>query len=273
MISSNQSDKSLPASANTGTAIVPFERLTRENWSWGMSQASLYFDGEGRVQQTLRRITKRLAENEIPYAVAGGMALFYHGYHRFTEDVDIVVTQQGLDRLHEAVDGLGFVRPYSTSKNLRDTETGVKIEFLITGGFPGDGKPKEVAFPNPADVGIEIGGVRFVNLPTFINLKLASGLTGEGRGKDIIDVLELIKAAQLDELLAPQLSPLVQAEYLRQCAIAKRLTRYIATEAMAPERLAAMLADGVYFDEFDGQYATRDPEIAKKYGLSIESKL
>src|SRR5204863_5468185 len=132
---------------------------------------------------------------------------------------------------HEAVDGLGFIRPFSVSKNLRDTETGVKIEFLITGAFPGDGKPKEVAFPNPADVAVVFDEVSYVNLPTFITLKLTSGLTGEGRGKDINDVFELIKAANLDESLTPQLSPLVQAEYRKQCALAKQVTRYIATEA------------------------------------------
>lgn len=238
-----------------------------------MSQASLFLDGEGRVQQTLRRITRRLTEIGVPHAVAGGMALYYHGFKRVTEDVDILVTQDGLIKLHEALDGLGFVRPFSVSKNLRDVETGVKIEFLITGAFPGDGKPKEVAFPDPAEVAVEIEGVRFVNLPTFVTLKLTSGLTGEGRGKDISDVLELIKATHLDESLATQLSPFVRNEYLKQCALAKRVIRYVATEAIPAEQLTAMLADGVYLDPVDGLYATRDPEVAKKYGMSLESNL
>lgn len=201
------------------------------------------------------------------------MALYYHGFKRVTEDVDILVTQDGLEKLHEALDGLGFVRPFSVSKNLRDTETGVKIEFLITGAFPGDGKPKSVAFPDPVHVGVEIEGVRFVNLPTFVTLKLTSGLTGEGREKDIADVYELIKAIRLDDSLAVQLAPLVQPEYLRLSGMAKRLTRFIATETIPAEQLAAMLADGVYLDPVDKLYATKDPQVAAKYGMRLESEL
>ena len=253
--------------------VVPYERLMRENRDWGMNQASLYFEDKGRVRETLRRISRRLNDLQIPYAVVGGVALFQHGYQRYTEDVDILVTQEGLDRLHEAVDGLGFVRPFSVSKNLRDTETGVKIEFLITGSFPGDGKPKEVAFPDPADVAVVFNDVSYVNLPTLITLKLTSGLTGEGRGKDITDIFELIRAANLDESLTPQLSPLVQAEYRKLCAVAKRLARYVATEAIPAELLAIMLADGVYLDPVDQLYATRDPKIAKKYGMTLDSML
>ena len=83
----------------------------------------------------------------IPYAVAGGMALFSHGFRRFTEDVDILVTREGLDRLHRELEGLGYVPLFPGSKNLRDADSGVRVEFLVTGDFPGDGKPKPVAFP------------------------------------------------------------------------------------------------------------------------------
>jgi len=32
----------------------------------------------------------------------------------------------------------------------------VRIEFLVSGQYPGDGKPKPVAFPDPADVAVKI---------------------------------------------------------------------------------------------------------------------
>ena len=54
-----------------------------------------------------------------------------------------------LSAIHAKLEGLGYVPPFSGSKNLRDTEHGVRIEFLIAGEFPGDGKPKPVAFPEP----------------------------------------------------------------------------------------------------------------------------
>src|SRR5260370_39602155 len=78
------------------------------------------------------------------------MALFYHGFRRFTEDVDILVTREGLQAIHDRLEGLGYLPPFTGSKNLRDTDTGVRIEFLVAGDHPGDGPPKPVAFPDTA---------------------------------------------------------------------------------------------------------------------------
>ena len=48
----------------------------------------------------------------------------------------ILVTRAALKQIHEALEGLGYVPPFTGSKHLRDAETGVKIEFLITGDYP-----------------------------------------------------------------------------------------------------------------------------------------
>jgi hypothetical protein len=92
------------------------------------------------------------------------MAMFAHGYRRFTEDVNLLVTRQGMEQILERLEGLGYVRPAGTSTKLRDTVTGVRIEFLITGGYPGDGKPKPVAFPDPAEVSVEIDRIHYLGL-------------------------------------------------------------------------------------------------------------
>ena len=142
-----------------------------------MDEGGRYFEGESLVQKTLRRIGRRLDELGIPYAVAGGMALFAHGFERFTHDVDILVTRDDLRVIHAKLEGLGYVPPFTGSKNLRDAEHGVRIEFLVAGEFPGDGKPKPVAFPKPEDVSVVIDGIRFLSLPKLVELKLASGMT------------------------------------------------------------------------------------------------
>ena len=110
-------------------------------------------------------------------AVAGGMALNAHGYRRSTSDVDILVTPQGLAKAHEALEGLGYIPPFRGSKNLTDTAAKVRVEFLVTGQFPGDGKPKPIAFPEPNAASIDIDGIRYLRLPTLVELKLASGMT------------------------------------------------------------------------------------------------
>jgi hypothetical protein len=150
---------------------------------------------------------------KIPYAVAGGMAMFSHGFRRFTEDVDILVTREGLEQIHRELEGLGYVPLFSGSKNLRDADSGVRVEFLVTGDFPGDGKPKPVAFPDPEQVSVERDGIRWLSLPALVELKLASGMTAPGRLKDLADVQELIRLLSLPANFAEQLQPFVREKY------------------------------------------------------------
>jgi hypothetical protein len=201
-----------PASRSAGSFITFEDRLARDS-HWAMSEGSLFFENKGAVQESLRRIARRLNELGIPYAVAGGMALFHHGYRRFTEDVDILVTREGLKAIHDALEGRGYVRPFERSKNLRDTDSGVKIEFLIAGDYPGDGKPKDIKFPEPQTVVIEHGEIRFISLPALVELKLASGMTGAGRLKDLADVQELIKVLHLPRDLAANFASSVREKY------------------------------------------------------------
>src|SRR6266851_572123 len=172
----------------------------------------MHFEKESAVHKTLEGIARRLDELGIPYAIAGGMALFFHGYRRFTEDVDILVTPEGLEEIHRRLEGLGYLPPFTGSKNLRDAEQGVRIEFLVTGDYPGDGKPKPVAFPNPEVSGIEIEGIRCLRLDRLIELKLASGTT-PGRRRDLADVQELIRILTLPADFAERLDPSVRDLY------------------------------------------------------------
>jgi len=192
---------------------IPYEQQLNHNLRWALTEGSQYFEGKGAVQEALHKIARRLHELNIPYAVVGGLALFAHGYRRFTEDVDILVTPEGLKSIHRQLEGLGYIPPFKFSKHLRDTELGVKIEFLTTGGFPGDGKPKPVAFPDPEQVGIEIDGIRYLNLPKLVELKLASGMTSPARLRDLADVLELIRLLDLPADYAAQLDPSVADKF------------------------------------------------------------
>jgi hypothetical protein len=195
--------------------VIPYEQRLDQDGRWALSEGSLFFEGKGKVQEALRRITKRLDELEIPYAVAGGMAMFQHGYRRFTEDVDILVTSEGLKKINDSLEGLGSLPPFAGSKKLRDTDAGVQIDFLVAGQYPGDGKPKPVSFPNPATVSVELGDMRVIGLPTLVQLKIASGMTGAGRRKDLGDAQELIKHFRLPVDFAEKLDPYVHETYLQ----------------------------------------------------------
>jgi hypothetical protein len=194
--------------------MVTYEQQLDADRAWAFLEGSMHFEGGSAVHKTLTKLAAKLDELGIPYAIAGGMALFFHGYRRFTEDVDVVVTADGLRRIHEELEGRGYVTPFAKSKNLRDTETGVRIEFLITGQFPGDGLPKPVAFPDPTDKQTEIESVRFVPLETLLEMKLASGMTNPRRMRDFSDVQDVIQNLSLDDRFADRLDPYVREKYL-----------------------------------------------------------
>lgn len=192
--------------------VVPYEQQLKANPRWALQEGGMHFEKESKVYASLLRITKRLDDLGVPYALVGGMAMFLHGYRRFTDDVDLLVTEDGLRLIHEKLEGLGYVPPFAGSKQLRDTDSGVRIEFSVTGRYPGDGKPNPVSFPDPDAVFTVIDGIRVLNVQTLVQLKLASS-TAPGRIKDLGDVQELIRVLGLTEELAEQLDPSVRDQY------------------------------------------------------------
>ena len=206
--------------------VANYERALEQDPRWALSEGSRHFEGKSAVFDALHKIVKKLTELQVPYSIVGGMALFHHGVRRFTEDVDILVTKPDLKRIHEQLAGRGYLPPHRHSKHLRDTELGVRIEFLTTGDYPGDGKEKPVAFPNPAEHSVSSDGVSYINLPKLIELKLASGMTGAGRLRDLADVLEIVKLLNLPPEFAQQLNPYVRDKYAELSSQAEAAKKY-----------------------------------------------
>src|SRR5215210_962248 len=137
-----------------------------------------YFMGEGSLHGTLAQLSSDLKRHGIDYMVIGAVALMAHGYPRFTEDVDLVLTLEGLETFHRELVGLGYVPAFEGARRrLRVTQGGVPVEVIVAGEFPGDGRPKPISFPEPASASVELDGVRVVTLEKLIELKLASGMT------------------------------------------------------------------------------------------------
>ena len=200
----------------------PYEEALRDSLDSMLREAGDYFAGRGHLRETLRRLALRLDDEGIAYALLGGLALGEHGYVRMTDDVDVLVTPEGLARFLDRCVGRGYVGTHpGAARAFRDVESRVRIEFLVTGEFPGDGKPKPVAFPDPA-VATVVDGVRILPLPHVVELKLASGMSAPDRLRDLADVQEVIKARHLDEAFADQLDPSVQARYRELWRAAER---------------------------------------------------
>lgn len=169
--------------------------------------------GKADVQRALEILARRLEELEIPYAIVGAMAMNEYGYRRVTEDVDVLLTREGLDRFRQRWLGRGYVEKFAGSRGLRDTEHGVPIDIVVTGDYPGDGRPKPVVFPDPADHARHGSRVRLLPLHKLIELKLASGISAPHRLRDLADVLELIRISGLPLELAADLDESVREKY------------------------------------------------------------
>jgi len=179
-----------------------------------LEEAEAYFMGGGGVHDAAAAIAERLAEAGIDYAIAGAIALGEHGFKRLTVDVDVLIRREGLDRFKAEWLGRGYLDVRPGGKAVRDTVNNVKIDFLLTGDFPGDGKAKPVAFPDPREAAISGDKYRVVSLPRLVEMKLASGMTAPHRLQDLADVLRLIQAADIPRDFVTRIDPYVRDKFV-----------------------------------------------------------
>jgi len=179
-----------------------------------LREADALYEGRGRLAQTLERLAGRLDAMGIRYCLVGAYALILHGIRRFTEDIDVLLGPQDLETLRGELLGKGYRAVPGTQRCIRDTETGVRIDFVVSGGYPGDGRPKPVVFPEPDDCLAPDKEVRVVNLRTLVELKLASGISAPDRLQDLADVQRLIALHALKADFAEKLNPYVREKFL-----------------------------------------------------------
>ncbi|MBY0497267.1 MAG: hypothetical protein K2Y23_23930 [Cyanobacteria bacterium] len=170
--------------------------------------------GDADVQRALEKLVVTLSALDIAYAIIGAMALNEFGYRRTTVDIDLLLTAEGLEAFRTNCLGRGYVEKFPGSRGVRDTEHGVDIDIVLAGTYPGDGKPKPVAFPDPAVAATRGTRVALLPLPRLLELKLASGITAPHRLRDLADVQETIRVLRLPQSVADELDPSVRDEYL-----------------------------------------------------------
>jgi nucleotidyltransferase AbiEii toxin of type IV toxin-antitoxin system len=160
-------------------------------------------------------LREALDREQIPFGLIGALALRHYGYHRFTEDIDILTTPEGLDKIHENVVGRGLLpRAPGLRKKLRQTQHKVNIDVVMSGEHAGSNE-SPITFPSPESEGfVEREGLRVVTLEKLVELKIASGVWGQ-RDQDLVDVQRLIQANGLDESFSPKLPEALRAKYLK----------------------------------------------------------
>jgi len=139
----------------------------------------------------------RKLRNFVDAPVLGGIAVFLHGYLRSTTDLDF----------------------YTSDREVTDVQ-------LRAGGARWDTAHREHVLDDvrihtvtPEDAGhvvarvSEIDGVRVVSLKDLIAIKLRCGLKNVDRGKDVGDVIELIRALSLDKSFVTKLPKDLRSEF------------------------------------------------------------
>jgi hypothetical protein len=197
-----------------------------------LKEIGMFFQGNDPVHVTMRRVAERLEQARITYAIVGGMAVNAHGHMRTTGDVDFLLTAAGFAAFLKLVGAGDFERVGRRPRRFVDTQTGVTFDIVITGRFPGSGKPGPIAFPDPAAVKQQIDDRSYVDLVTLIQLKLAAR-----RYQDFGDVVNLIRAHQLDEAFAEKLHPSVRPDYVECLEEKRREDEYEAREDAAAEQI------------------------------------
>ena len=170
--------------------------------------------GTADVQKALRKLVASLEEVGVSYAIVGAMALNEAGYERVTSDVDVLLTTEGLAKFKERFLGRGYAEKFAGSKGVRDTEHNVNIDVVLAGEFPGDGKPKPIAFPDPARAAVRGAHLALLPIERLVELKLASGMTAAHRMKDLADVIELVRVAKIPRDMANRLDPWVRPKFI-----------------------------------------------------------
>ena len=195
-------------SPTTGFGLLSFTEQIKE--------IDMFFEGRDQVHKSLNRLIKKLEKVKIAYAIVGGMALAAHHYRRATNDVGILLSAEGFDEFQRALVPRHYEQQSGRRRRFVDRRNGVTVDILVTGLFPGEGKPGPIAFPEPEQVSELADDKRVVNLKTLIELKLAAR-----RHRDFADVVELIRYNDLDESFGRRLHPSVRRDYI-ECLEEKR---------------------------------------------------
>ena len=165
------------------------------------------------LDMTVKRIHSLLDEKGISHVFIGATALNYLGYHRMTEDIDILVDEDDKEKMKQLP--VGFIREVSHGryKVFLWSDPKTKVEVIYSGEISGDGI-NGLKFDHPVDMTELVDGIPILPLEKFIEYKLSSGVYGR-RSKDFGDVESLIKLYKLDANFSKDMRDDLKKEYAK----------------------------------------------------------
>jgi hypothetical protein len=151
-------------------------------------------DLPGRYGRAVKAVDHLLRALRCEAVLGGGWAVWRHGYvGRVTQDLDIALPADRIDEFLRTASVAGFeVLPVAAGRwpKVRHKDTGIEVDILPEGGRPGTPtKPAPTTIPPPSAMGAAGPSLRYITLPSLIELKIAAG-----RARDEADVVELVRA-------------------------------------------------------------------------------
>lgn len=169
----------------------------------------MFHQHAGPVHETLEKLRENLNRVGVDYVVIGAFALACYEYERATNDVDLCLRSEDLERLREHAQACGYEAVPGKTRRFRDSTTGVTFDLLVSGELAGRvARNKHIRFPDPSEA-VTVKGLPTVSLERLVELKLVTW-----RFRDWADVVELIRRNNLGEDFAERLHPLVRMAYL-----------------------------------------------------------
>lgn len=145
------------------------------------------------LDQNFKEFIQSLNANGVKYLVVGGFAVAYHGYPRYTKDIDfwIWVSPENASRMLQAIRNFGFGTLGLTEEDFLNPANVIQI-----GQEPNridlildlEGMDFEKCFQLRQEVVFEGTPINFIDLDNLIKSKRLAG-----RRKDLLDVDELKK--------------------------------------------------------------------------------
>jgi hypothetical protein len=212
--------------AGTSTRQRAARKEAQEFNFWDrLKEISRFFEGRDEVHKTMRRVVKRLERAGIPYAIMGGMAVNAHGHRRTTGDVDVLLTRESFEEFKRLFVPKNYRPTPNRWRRFVDKVNSIQVDIIVTGLYPGSGRPGPICFPDPTSAGEVINKINVIDLVTLIQLKLAAR-----RHQDFADVVNLITAHNLDESFTEHLHPTVRRDYIECLEEKRREDDYIVRE-------------------------------------------
>jgi len=153
-----------------------------------------------RVRERLDRAVAALEQANIPYAVAGGNAVAAwvsrvdEAAVRNTQDVDILLRREDLERTKQALAGAGFIFRHVKSIDMFLDGPGAKARDAIHIVFAGEKVKADSPAPSPGVDEVDAAGpFRVVDLEPLVRMKLTSY-----RLKDRVHLLDMINVGLID---------------------------------------------------------------------------